>query len=125
MVRWLVIGGVAVVALTIYALVDLFVTAKARVRAFPLAVWVGIIVVLPIIGPVLWLLIGKNRQKSTPLPPAPDDNPAFLGGLSESSEDRIQRLEEELRALDDEEDKSSEGGEDQAGEDGPPATPRA
>ncbi len=38
MVRWLVIGGVAIVALTIYALVDLFITAKARLRAFPLSV---------------------------------------------------------------------------------------
>jgi len=125
MVRWLVVGGVAVVALTIYALVDLFVTAKARVRAFPLAVWVGIIVVLPIIGPVLWLLIGKNRHKSTPLPPAPDDNPAFLDGLTESTEDRIQRLEGELRALDDEDGKGSDGDEDRSGDDSPPATPRA
>lgn len=124
MVRWLVIGGVAVVALTIYALVDLFVTAKSRLRAFPLPVWVGIIVVLPVIGPVLWLVIGKNKPAQTTPPTAPDDDPRFFGGLAESAEERIQRLEEELRALDDEDRKSSDDSDDDTGETPPPASPR-
>ncbi len=124
MVRWLVIGGVAVVALTIYALVDLFVTAKSRLRAFPLPVWVGIIVVLPVIGPVLWLVIGKNKPVQTTPATAPDDDPRFFGGLAESAEERIQRLEEELRALNDEDLKSSDDSDDDTGETPPPASPR-
>lgn len=123
MVRWLVIGGVAVVALTIYALVDLFLTAKSRLRAFPLPVWVGIIVVLPIIGPVLWLIIGKNKPPQSTPPTAPDDDPRFLGGLAESPEERIQRLEDELRALD-EEDGREPGSDNETGDDTPPASPR-
>ena len=123
MVRWLVIGGVAVVALTIYALVDLFVTTKSRLRAFPLPVWVGIIVVLPIIGPVLWLIIGKNKPPQSTPPSAPDDDPRFLGGLAESAEERIQRLEDELRALD-EEDGPDSGSDNETGDDTPPASPR-
>ena len=103
MVRWLVIGGVAVVALTIFALVDLFVTNTNRLRAFPKAVWIGLIVVLPIIGPVLWLTIGKNRPGRATTPRAPDDDPGFLGTLGESADERIKRLEEELRRLDEEE----------------------
>ena len=102
MVRWLVIGGVAVVALTVYALVDLFVTASNRLRAFPKPVWIAVIVVLPVIGPALWLFIGKNRPQQARSPIAPDDDPQFLGNLSESAEERIRRLEEELRALDEE-----------------------
>ena len=125
MVRWLVIGGVAVVALTIYALVDLFVTAKARLRAFPLPVWVAIIVVLPIIGPVLWLVIGKNKPTVASGPIAPDDDPSFLSGARESAEERIRRLEEELRALDDE-DPSDDDDELGGPKDTPPPTaPRA
>ena len=103
MVRWLVIGGVAAAALTIYALVDLFVTQATRLRAFPKPVWIALIVVLPVIGPILWLTIGKNRRAVTK-PKAPDDDPNFLGTLGESADERIQRLEEELRKLDEEDD---------------------
>lgn len=109
MVRWLVIGGVAVVALTIFALVDLFVTNTNRLRAFPKPVWIGLIVVLPVIGPVLWLTIGKNRPGRATTPRAPDDDPGFLGTLGESTDERIKRLEEELRRLDEEEGDSDAG----------------
>lgn len=105
LVRWLVIGGVAVLALTVYALVDLFVTQAARVRAFPKPVWIAVIVVLPLLGPILWLFVGKNRRmpkQTTPM--FPDDDMGFLGRIDrESAEDRIRRLEEELRQLDEEE----------------------
>ena len=104
LVRWLVIGGVAVLALTVYALVDLFVTQAARVRAFPKPVWIAVIVVLPLLGPILWLFVGKNRRmpkQTTPM--FPDDDMGFLGRIDrESAEDRIRRLEEELRQLDEE-----------------------
>jgi hypothetical protein len=105
MVRWLVIGGVAVVALTVYALVDLFVTQANRVRAFPKAVWIALIVVLPLIGPLLWLFVGKNPKKPQATGPMfPDDDQGFLGRIDrESAEERIRRLEEELRQLDAEE----------------------
>jgi hypothetical protein len=104
LVRWLVIGGVAVLALTVYALVDLFVTQSARVRGFPKPVWIAVIVVLPLLGPILWLFVGKNRRmpkQTTPM--FPDDDMGFLGRIDrESAEDRIRRLEEELRQLDEE-----------------------
>jgi hypothetical protein len=104
LVRWLVIGGVAVLALTVYALVDLFVTQTARVRAFPKPVWIAVIVVLPLLGPILWLFVGKNRGMSKQTAPMfPDDDMGFLGRIDrESAEDRIRRLEEELRQLDEE-----------------------
>ena len=111
MVRWLVIGGVAAIALTVYALVDLFVTASAKLRAFPKPVWIALIVVLPLIGPILWLTIGKSGGRSSLAPRAPDDDPGFLGTIGESADERIERLEEELRKLD-EEDSSGDGSEE-------------
>jgi hypothetical protein len=117
MVRWLVIAGVAAIAFTIYALVDVAMTQAPRIRAFPKAVWIALIVVLPVIGPVLWLLIGKSkpsRSKPTNTRRAPDDDPSFLGTIDgESSDERIKRLEEELRALDEEDQPSDEKDDDQ------------
>jgi hypothetical protein len=122
MVRWIVIGAVGVVAFTIYALVDLFMTHNPRVRAFPKPVWIAVVVALPVIGPILWLVVGKSK----PRPPrrmaggrAPDDDPSFLGSIdAESADERIRRLEEELRKLDDEDDSS-----DQPDDDSPPPKP--
>lgn len=106
MVRWIVIGAVAVVAFTIYALVDLFMTTAPRVRAFPKPLWIAVIVALPVLGPILWLLIGKARgtpKAARIVGNAPDDNPTFLSSIDrEESDERIRRLEEELRKLDDE-----------------------
>jgi hypothetical protein len=106
MVRWIVIGAVGVVAFSIYALVDLFMTHTPRVRAFPKPVWIVVIVVLPIIGPVLWLLVGKSKPKTPKTYSAgraPDDDPSFLSAIDrEESDERIRKLEEELRKLDDE-----------------------
>ena len=117
MVRWLVIAGVAAIAFTIYALVDVAMTQAPRIRAFPKAVWIALIVILPVIGPVLWLLIGKSqpsRPKPTSTRKAPDDDPSFLGTIDgESSDERIKRLEEELRALDEEDEPSDEKDDDQ------------
>ena len=44
-------------------------------------------------------------------PRAPDDDPGFLGTIGESADERIKRLEEELRKLD-EEDTSDDGTEE-------------
>jgi hypothetical protein len=106
MVRWIVIGSVAAVAFTVYALVDLFMTHTPRVRAFPKPVWIAIVVALPVIGPLLWLIVGKASKRPAQgrsMGRAPDDDPGFLGSIdTESSDERIRRLEEELRKLDDE-----------------------
>ena len=113
MVRWIVIGAVGAIAFTIYALVDLFMTHAPKIRAFPKPLWIAVIVLLPVIGPLLWLLIGKSPPRGVRggVPgKAPDDDASFLGALDlESSTERINRLEEELRALDEEDSGAAEG----------------
>ena len=124
MVRWIVIGSVAAVAFTVYALVDLFMTQSPRVRAFPKPVWIAVVVALPIIGPVLWLGVGEAKKggpRRTGPGRAPDDDPGFLGSIDkESSDERIRRLEEELRKLDEEE--NPPGGDTEGDQDTPPKT---
>lgn len=117
MVRWIVIGSVGAIAFTVYALVDLSMTQAPRVRAFSKPVWIAVIVAIPLIGPLLWLLIGKSKRtgpRRAPGRSSPDDNPSFLGALErESSDERIRRLEEELKALDDDQPDSKDNPDDQ------------
>jgi hypothetical protein len=105
MARLLVVLVGIVVAFTIFSLIDLLMTEKSRVRALNKPLWALIIIVLPILGGILWLALGKSR--SGPSKPAqrlaPDDDPAFLKGLGRDKEqdERIRRLEQELSELDD------------------------
>ena len=101
--------GVVVVILTIYALVDCAVFDRNRIRGLPRWVWVFVIVLIPVIGAVLWLLIGRGRRSSPAGPGtrvtrsvAPDDDPDFLRGLDrvKDQEQRIRDLEQELADFD-------------------------
>ncbi|MCU1444985.1 PLD nuclease N-terminal domain-containing protein [Cryobacterium sp.] len=101
--------GVVVVILTIYTLVDCAVFDRNRIRGVPRWVWIFMIILLPILGPVLWLLIGRGRRASAGPAAgrvmrsvAPDDDPDFLRGLdwAKAENQRIRDLEKELADLD-------------------------
>lgn len=105
MPRFLVILFVVVLALDVFAVVDVIMTQRSRVRALPKIVWVLLILVLPVIGAALWFFIGKERRAGggERRTVAPDDDPAFLKNLrrDEEQDERIRRLEQELADLDD------------------------
>jgi hypothetical protein len=73
--------------LAIYALVDCIQTDEAKVRGLPKLVWIILIVLITFVGPIAWLIAGKERslpgrdrrQRRGPL--GPDDDPDFLRGL--------------------------------------------
>ena len=96
---------VAALVLDIFAIVDLVLIDRARVRAFPKVFWVIIILVVPFIGALLWFLVGREwgSRGGERRTVAPDDDPAFLKNLrrDEEQEERIRRLEQELADLDD------------------------
>ena len=79
-----------VVFATIYAFVDCVQTDRRRVRIMPKAVWL-IAVLVPVVGPVFWLVAGHtdarggqppSRGPSRPSGPrGPDDDPDFLRKL--------------------------------------------
>jgi hypothetical protein len=101
--------GVVVVILTIYTLVDCALFDRNRIRGVPRWVWIFMIILLPVLGPALWLLIGRGRRGNsgstggrTTRSVAPDDDPDFLRGLdrAKAENQRIRDLEQELADLD-------------------------
>ena len=107
MTRLFVIVPFVVIGLYVFAFVDLALTDRSRVRAFPKVAW-AFVVVIPIVGAILWFIFGKARtgggggggERRTV---APDDDPSFLANLrrDEEQDERIRRLEQELADLDD------------------------
>lgn len=98
----------ALLAITfwVYSIVDCALQPPTRHRGVSKPVWILIVVVFPVVGGILWFVIGRSRGRSAPLFRAPDDDPEFLGriALSSDQDERIRRLEEELAALDSEDD---------------------
>jgi hypothetical protein len=97
-------------ALLIYTLVDIALIDRSRVKALPKLLWALIVLVLPIIGAVLRIVLGRERLSERGGggsvrrgPRAPDDDPEFLRKLSreQAQEERIRELEERLREIDD------------------------
>ncbi|MGL4339785.1 MAG: PLDc N-terminal domain-containing protein [Rhodoglobus sp.] len=105
MSRLLVIAPLIVIVLDVFAIVDVFLVEKRRVRAMPKWVWVVLIVLVPVVGALLWFFVGRDRSRggAPPRPVAPDDDPTFLRNLrrDEEQDERIRRLEQELADLDD------------------------
>ncbi|MER6255117.1 PLD nuclease N-terminal domain-containing protein [Streptomyces sp. NPDC001584] len=81
-----------ILALTIYAFIDCLNTPEAEVKHLPKVVWVIIILLFSIVGPVVWLFAGKDRVVSgggrarRTQWVAPDDNPEFLKSLRDEQE---------------------------------------
>jgi hypothetical protein len=98
---WLIIGFVALI-FWVYTIVDCAVQPATRHRAVSKPAWIAIVVLLPVLGGVLWLAIGRTRPSTVASRRAPDDDPEFLGRLGSMSDqdERIRRLEEELAQLD-------------------------
>jgi|SRR5665647_2520546 len=105
MVRLWFILGIVVVILSVYALVDCALYNRTRIRGLPRWAWIFAVLLVPVIGPLLWLFVGRGRSASAgrgPRSMAPDDDPDFLKGLNRvrDQEERIRQLEKELADLD-------------------------
>ena len=66
MVKFLLVAIVAASAFVIYALIDCLLAESSRFRALNKPLWALIIVVLPVIGAVLWFLLGRARKSGQP-----------------------------------------------------------
>lgn len=72
------------IALTIYAIADIARTDESQIKLLPKWGWFLISILVSIIGPIAWLIAGKNRYRKPPRgkgPKGPDDDPDFLKGL--------------------------------------------
>lgn len=118
MARVLVVGGLAALAFAVYSIADCLLTERDRVRALPRWLWVVLIVVLPVVGGLLWFLLGRGGVPVTPSGRTigPDDDPEFLRRAGRRSiearprpdEPDWRQLEQEL-ALDSDPDDDGEG----------------
>lgn len=75
------------IILAIYAVVDMVQTESERVALMPKWAWGLVIVLLPYLGPVSWLVFGREPRgggggggDDDPVP-APDNDPEFLRTL--------------------------------------------
>jgi hypothetical protein len=104
MVRLWIVLGVVAAFFYIYSVVDCALFDRSRVRGLPKPIWLLVIILFPIIGGILWFLIGRGRRRSQSAlrTVAPDDDPAFLKQLAvdRDQEERIRKLEQELAELD-------------------------
>jgi hypothetical protein len=98
--------GIAAVIFTIYAVADCAFFDRSRVRGLPRGWWIVVILLVPIIGGLLWFIIGRGRANrvgpSRGGTVAPDDDVEFLRHLRDDAaqQERIRRMEQELADLD-------------------------
>lgn len=112
--------------LTAYAVIDILRTSTSKVSGPIKVLWLAIAALIPLLGPMTWLLFGRPAKEGSLFAPqarrspAPDDSPEFLAQLDDEIrrrrrteqirrsgeldpemrqdlDDEIQRLEDELR----------------------------
>jgi hypothetical protein len=118
-------------ALVVFCLIDCVQSDERRIRNLPKWAWVVLIILLPIVGAIAWLVVGRPTRagagREAPRPPgkttglptyerppwrptAPDDDPEFLRSLKKPNsehEDLLRKWEEDLKRRED--DLRSEG----------------
>ena len=95
------------VILALYALIDCVRNEAPTTSRLPKPIWILIIIVVPVIGPLAWFLVsrfvepgGVQNRKTKPNRPtprgvrAPDDDPDFLWRLEQQSRRRRREREE-------------------------------
>ncbi|HEY8702742.1 MAG TPA: PLD nuclease N-terminal domain-containing protein [Arthrobacter sp.] len=100
--------AVAVLAIFVYGLVDVIRTGHRQTRGISKPAWIIVMIVLPVLGAILWLLMGRPRgtapaPQTYSHPTAPDDDPDFLRNLElrrrqQAETARLKKLKEELEA---------------------------
>lgn len=79
------------IVLLLFALFDLKATPRYQVKIAPKPMWALVMVLIPVIGPLVWLFWGHSKDNPPhprnpgwtppPGPRGPDDDPDYLRGL--------------------------------------------
>lgn len=103
--------AVAVLVIFVYGLVDVIRTDARLTRGISKPAWIIVMIVLPVIGAILWLLMGRPRntppaRRTYSGPTAPDDDPDFLRNLEvrrrkQAEATRLKKLKDDLDAKSD------------------------
>jgi hypothetical protein len=71
------------IALAVYAFIDVISMPSMRFFRGPKWLWAIAVLVLPVLGPVLWFVVGRPRRAANTLRySTPDDDPDFLRGIN-------------------------------------------
>jgi hypothetical protein len=105
-----VIGVLGLLSLLLlaYCILDVATAPSDAVRGLPKPVWF-IVLLAPVLGPVLWFVLGRPERGTAAArkagavgparqPKAPDDDEAFLRQLRRRTEEQRRRAEQERRA---------------------------
>ncbi len=123
----LIIGGAAlIVGLTLYTLLDAVRTPAHEARTLPKWLWVLVTLLFPVVGPIMWLILGRpkaqpaagaprpgfGQRRSTPAPSvsSPDDDEEYLRWLKAKAERERRSREAESNDKQDSERKDPEEG---------------
>lgn len=104
--RLYVVLAVAAVVFTVFAIADCAFFDRMRIRGLSRGWWIVVILFVPIVGGLLWFIVGRGRADrasgGTRRTLAPDDDTEFLRRLGTEAEqdERIRRMEQELAELD-------------------------
>jgi hypothetical protein len=103
-----VVLAVAVLVIFVYGLVDVIRTDARLTRGISKPAWIIVMIVLPVIGAILWLLIGRPRSTAPARqqysgPTAPDDDADFLRNLemrrrNQAEAARLKKLKDKLES---------------------------
>lgn len=110
MPRFLIPLGIVAVGVIIYSLIECLMTPKHQVRAFPKVAWVLLIILIPLVGALLWLFLGRSRSRrggaggvqggrppQPRRPSSPDDDAAFLRQLDVQRQQQARKAELDRR----------------------------
>lgn len=80
--------------LSLYALIDCIRTEEEGIKGLPKIAWILLIVLVSYLGPIAWIVAGREREWPTfpeqQRPLAPDDDPDFLRKLDKDLRRRDQ-----------------------------------
>jgi hypothetical protein len=103
----------------VYCIFDVVASDPTLVRNLPKLVWLVIVIVVPDVGSIAWLLLGRpayatfrpgsTMRRATPAsraPLGPEDSSSFMSSIDERRrlaawEQELRRREEELRKRED------------------------
>ena len=123
----LIIGGAAlIVGLTLYTLLDAVRTPAHEARTLPKWLWVLVTLLFPVVGPLMWLILGRpkaqpaagaprpgfGQRRNTPAPSvsSPDDDEEYLRWLKAKAERERRSREAESNNKQDSERQNPEDG---------------
>ncbi|MBF6060317.1 PLDc_N domain-containing protein [Nocardia terpenica] len=91
--------GLVTLCLWVFCLIDVIMSPESEIRQLPKALWLIIVIILPTIGALLWLLIGRpvnyrSRPASTTRYPEYDRPGRHVAQNPEDDEEFLQRLRE-------------------------------